>query len=252
VYSSARDGTRERNKTVSIDSKEEQVSLMFDAKQLGSTKHAFDADMTKKLAIAVPILKGDTRVSAVLYVGADPHGQGISQHVENFVELMATIVSPILLPSEENALRVLRILALSGIGNPAALYEMAAQLCIRYTGASEVMVAMAHGAGSLRVVCVSRGSDYANTTPKAFKEDIVKLSDKPACAEAIDALKCVTKGGWIGVPLVTHAGARADCIGVMAVKCSAVDHVQERTLEGVAVALTSAMQVARTRPPHTA
>lgn len=247
VFSSARNGSRERNKTVTPDSKEEQVFLMFDAKQQCKTTYTMDTELTRKLAVAVPLIKGENRVSAVLYVGADPKTGSISEDVEDLTHQMAAIVSPILLPPEENALRVMRILALSGVGNSAALYEMAAQLCIRYTGATEVMVAMAHGVGSIRVVRVSKGGDEADGPPAPFKEELAKLDTKPACAEAMESLKCVTKGGWIAVPLVAQTGARADCVGVMGVQCAAVDQVQERTLEGVAVALTSAMQVSEMR-----
>jgi hypothetical protein len=152
VCNKAHNGTKTEDEAVTAEDTREHIALIFRAK----TERDAVYQKTEKediVAIATPIVDVKTFVPAVLYVAAAPKAKPPHEDVIDFVQQTAILAQSVLLAPAPNAMRVLRVLAAAGIGDPKELYAMAAQLCRRFTSSPEVFIACTHGTSALDIPC---------------------------------------------------------------------------------------------------
>lgn len=146
---------------------------------------------------------------------------------------MAPLTATVLLPPRQNAQRLLGILASSGIGDGAALYDAAAQLCERHSGSNgsvAILIGLKHGADEVRVVKTAGGGGFRGTTGTR--------AELPLLFSSISKAMYVYDSGQTCVPLLNNSGGGA--FGGISLNAE-LDADARAAVEGIAAALSSAL-----------
>lgn len=238
VCNKAHDGTRTEDVQVSAEDANEHVTGIYDAKSKRDIWLKKTESEEHVVAIAAPIIDTNNFVPAVLYAASDPKGKPPHQDIIDFVQDAARLALPILLAPAPSAMRVLSVLAAAGTGNPKTLYETAVLLCHRYTRAGEVFIACNHGPNLLRVL------HQVGTT----LETNIARADFPAADEAIRTQASAAGTGYVAAPLLRKGGSRRDStFGVLMIQSGELQVEQHKAFEGVAAALSAALEVSEFR-----
>jgi hypothetical protein len=241
LVSKMHDGKRTENEAVSSEDMRDHVVTIFSAKSKRDTELRRSAGGEHVISIGAPVLDANSLVSAVLYIAADPNSKPPHEDIFTFVQMAAELARPILLPPALNAMRVLSVLAQAGIGDPTNLYDTAGQLCFFYTRAIEVFIACSHGLTGLRIL-------YQAGQSKMDKVVNRTGVDLAACDEAMRTQSSAMSAGIIAVPLLRKmSSGNSTSFGVIAIRQTMLPPDQQAAFEGVAAALSSALQVSEFR-----
>ena len=238
VCNKAHDGNTTEDVQVSAEEASEHVTGIYAAKGQRDTWLKKTESGEHVVAIAAPIIDSNNFVPAVLYAASDPKSKPPHQDILDFVQDAARLATPILLAPAPSAMRILSVLAAAGTGNPKTLYETAALLCHRYTRAGEAFIACSHGTGFLRVL------HQVGTT----LESKIARADFAAADEAIRTQSSAAGTGYVAAPLLRKGGTRRlTAFGVLMIQSGELQVEQHKAFEGVAAALSAALEVSEFR-----
>ena len=236
VRNRTHEGTMTEDENVAVDDKRELASAMFDAKSKRETWTKSAKEQV--VAMAVPVIDANNFVSAVLYVATNPATKAPHEDILTFVQNAAMLALSVLLAPAPSAMRVMSILAAAGIGQPIALYETASKLCLRYLRTDEVFMGCSHGGDSLRVLH-QVGSNLGDT---------IARSEFPAVQDAMRTQSIAGGAGFVAAPLLRKKATGAvSSFGVIAIASGELSGDQQKAFEGVAAALSTALEVSEFR-----
>jgi len=234
VCNKAHDGTKTEDESVTAEDTRAHVASLFDAKtKREACLHKTEND-EKVVSAAVPVMNANNLVHAVLYMASDLKAKPPHEDVIDFVIEAARLAQPILLAPAPNAMRMLTVLASSGIGDTDELYQTASLLCKRYTEVAEVFIACNHGNGGLRVLH-QVGSKM---------DSVVARTEYSAVDEAMRTQTAISGSGFVAAPLVRKGvdGVSAS-FGCVALHSGELTADKMAAFEGVAAALSAALEV---------
>jgi len=144
-----------------------RATLFFEASANADTASTRD-DAGSVLAIAHCTADETSHAfCSAIYISAASSGKPLTEETLDFVQAIAPLTAPVLLPPTQNAHRTLAMLAAAGAGDGTPLYEAAVELCDRHCGAQSgttITIAFAHGDDMVRVVKSTGSSAFRGAT----------------------------------------------------------------------------------------